>query len=239
MQTSKLLKNKIALITGATGSIGKAVSLRFASEGATIIAIARNKNALFNLDDKVMKLTGQNIIIVNEDIKKADVLETIGKAIHERFQKIDILVSAAATTGSLSPVNHITEKDWKSVFELNLTANLNIIKTFDKLFRSSENARLIFTTCSQGSLPTPFWGAYGASKAALEQLVKIYANEMKETSVCSNLIDPGPIKSDLRRKVFPGENQNLLRSAEELTDYFLELAESKNINNGKLITMKS
>lgn len=238
MRTSKLLNNKIALITGATGSIGKAVSLRFALEGATIIAIARNKDALFKLDDKIMKLTGQNIVIVNENITKPDILETIRNAIYERFQKIDILVSTAATTGNLSPVNHITEKDWKNVFELNLMVNLNIIKTFDKLFRSSENARLIFTTCSQGSLPTPFWGAYGASKAALEQLVKIYANEMKETSVCSNLIDPGPIKSNLRKKVFPGEDQNLLRSAEDLTDYFLELAENKNINNGKLITIK-
>ncbi len=234
----KKLEGKVAVITGASGSIGSAVSLKFAEEGATIIGISRDKKLLLRLDDKIKIISNRNMIIVNEDLTKPEMIETIGQAIQNRFGKIDILVSTAAITGNLSPVSHITDNDWNSVFAINLLSNFNLLKTFDKLFRHSKKAHLIFTTCRQSSLPKPFWGAYGASKAALEQLVKIYAKEMEDTTVFTNLIDPGPVSSKLRRNVFPGENPELLSNAIDIVDHYLELAQDSCKRNGELIIVK-
>ena len=232
------LKERVAIITGASGSIGSAVSLKLARAGAIIIGISRNKKLLLELDDKIRKISDRNMIIVNEDLTKPEIIETIGQAIQNRFGKIDILISTAAITGNLSPVSHITNKDWDNVFAINLLSNFHLLKTFDKLLRSSKHANLVFTTCSQSSLPKPFWGAYGASKAALEQLIKIYAKEMEETTVYTNLIDPGPVRSELRRNVFPGENQRLLANASDIADHYIELTEVSCKKNGQHIIVK-
>ena len=232
------LEERVAVITGASGSIGSAVSLKLAKAGAIIIGISRNKKLLLKLDDQIRKVSNKNMIIVNEDLTKPGIIETIGQAIQNRFGKIDILISTAAITGNLSPVSHITNKDWNNVFAINLLSNFHLLKAFDKLIRSAKHANLVFTTCSQSSLPKPFWGAYGASKAALEQLIKIYAKEMEETSVYTNLIDPGPVRSELRKNVFPGENQQLLANASEVADYYIELSKVSCKKNGEHIILK-
>ncbi|MEQ8508397.1 MAG: SDR family NAD(P)-dependent oxidoreductase [Rhodospirillaceae bacterium] len=231
------LAGRIALVTGASQGVGRAVAKRFADEGATIIAIARSKKKLLTLDDEIKAATGQSAVLVDEDLTKFETIDQVGLALFERYKKLDIVVGAAATLGQLSPVGHIPPKIWDQVFALNMTANWRLLRSVDPLLRQSDAGRAIFVTCSPGALPLPFWGAYGASKAALEQMVKIYAAEMSESSIRANLIDPGPMATALRLKAFPGEDQAKLKKPEDITDSFVDLADPAQEKTGQRISL--
>ncbi|NKB45023.1 MAG: SDR family NAD(P)-dependent oxidoreductase [Alphaproteobacteria bacterium] len=235
--TGDRLAGRIALVTGASRGIGRAVAKRFADEGATIIALARTKNELLSLDDEITESSGQSAVLVDEDLTAFDKIDQVGEALFKRYGKLDVVVGAAGTLGQLSPVGHIPPKFWDQVFALNVTANWRLLRSVDPLLRQSDAGRAIFVTCSQGSLPAPYWGAYGASKAALDQMVRIYAAEMVETKVCANLIDPGPVRSTLRLKAFPGEDQNMLRSPEDVTTAFVDLADPAHDKTGERVTI--
>ncbi|MBT5242126.1 MAG: SDR family NAD(P)-dependent oxidoreductase [Rhodospirillaceae bacterium] len=235
--TGDRLAGRIALVTGASKGIGRAVAKRFALEGATVIAIARSKKELLSLDDEITDSTGQSAVLVDEDLTAFDTIDKVGEALFTRYGKIDVVVGAAATLGQLSPVGHIPPKFWDQVFALNVTANWRLLRSVDPLLRQSDAGRAIFVTCSQGSLPAPYWGGYGASKAALEQMVRIYAAEMTESKICANLIDPGPVRSALRLKAFPGEDQDSLRAPEDVTDAFVDLADPAHDKTGERVTI--
>jgi NAD(P)-dependent dehydrogenase (short-subunit alcohol dehydrogenase family) len=236
-EPSGRLLGRIALVTGASKGIGRAVAKRFAAEGATLIAVARSKDGLMSLDDEITASSGQPAVLVDENLTDFDKCYHIAAALHNRYGKLDILVGAAGTLGQLSPVGHIPPKVWDQVFALNLTANWRLLRALDPLLRQSEAGRAIFVSCSPGSLPMPFWGAYGASKAALEQMVGSYASEMNESSVRANIIDPGPVRTALRQKAFPGEDESKLKTPEEVADAFVPLAEAACTLNGERVTI--
>ena len=231
------LSGRTALITGASRGIGRAVAKRFAQEGATIIAVARTVSDLETLDDEIKADSGGTVVLVNEDLTQFDTIDQIGSALFERYKRLDIMVGAAGMLGQLSPVGHVPPKTWDEVFALHVTANWRLLRSMDPLLRQSEAGRAIFVTCAQGAKPSPFWGAYGASKAALDQMVRIYAREMEETAVKANLIDPGPVRTALRLKAFPGEDQSKLPAPEDITDPFVDLASSTYDKTGERVTL--
>ncbi len=236
-EPSGRLAGRIALVTGASKGIGRAVAKCFAGEGATIVAVARSKDALLSLDDEITALSGQPAVLVDEDLTEFDKTDHIAAALHDRYGKLDILAGVAGTLGQLSPVGHIPVKTWDQVFALNLTANWRLLRALDPLLRQSDAGRALFVSCSPGSMPKPFWGAYGASKAALEQMVGSYAAEMSESSVRANIIDPGPVRTALRQKAFPGEDESTLRSPDDVAEAFVVLAEAGCDMNGERVTI--
>ena len=136
--TSKRLDGRIALITGASRGIGRAVALRFAKEGAKLILVARNKAALEEVDDEIKEITGSSATLVPLNMTDYDGVDKLGGAIHERFGKLDILIGNAAILGPLSPMGHIKAKDWGQVMDVNLTANWRLLRSCDPLLRLSE-----------------------------------------------------------------------------------------------------
>lgn len=231
------LQGRIALVTGASRGIGRAVAKRFAQEGATVIAVARTKPDLLSLDDEIKELTGGNAVLVDEDLTDFDTIDRIGAALFERYKKLDVLVGVAGMLGQLSPTTHVPPNIWEQVMALNATAHWRTLRAVDALLRQSEAGRAIFVTCSQGSLPAPFWSAYGASKAALEYMTQSYAQEMQESSVRANLIDPGPVRTKLRMKAFPGEDETRLKTPDQVTDAFVDLAEAAYDKTGQRVTL--
>lgn len=231
------LDGRIALVTGASRGIGRAVALRFAREGATVIAVARTKNDLLSLDDQINESTGQNAVLVDEDLTQFDKIDHIGAALFERYQRLDVLVGAAGMLGQLSPLGHVPPNIWDDVFALHVTANWRLIRSLDPLLRQSDAGRAIFVTCRQGTEPSPFWGAYGASKAALDQMVLTYAKEVEESAVKANLIDPGPVRTALRQRAFPGEDESKLPTPEDVTEAFVELASATYPKTGERVTL--
>ncbi|MBF0356382.1 MAG: SDR family NAD(P)-dependent oxidoreductase [Alphaproteobacteria bacterium] len=230
------LAGRIALVTGASRGIGRAVALRYAQEGATVVALARTQGGLEELDDEIRKISGQNAVLVPIDLRDGDKIDQVGAALFERFKRLDILAGIAGSLGMLAPVGHIGLKEWDEAIATNLTANWRLIRAMDPLLRMSEAGRALFVTSGVTQGVFPFFAAYGASKAALEQMVRIYAEEMKGiTKVKANLVDPGVVRTRMRATAFPGEDPMRHPAPEEITDVFVDLAEASCQRTGDLV----
>ena len=231
--TNKRLSGRIALVTGASRGIGRAVARRFAAEGARLILVARTSGGLEEVDDEVRNAGGEPAMLVPLDLCQGDLVDQLGAALHERFGHLDILVGNAAMLGGLRPVGHYPPDVWENVIALNLTANWRLIRSLDPLLRLSTAGRAMFVTSgvTEGT-PPAYWGAYTASKAALEALVRTYAAELKRTDLKVNVIDPGASATNMRAEAFPGEDPNTLATPDEITELFVALAEASYDENG-------
>lgn len=217
------LANKIALITGASRGIGAAVSQRFAAEGAHVILVARNTQDLEKIDDAI-KAAGGKATLASLDLSVPAHIETLAASIAQRFGKLDILVGNAATLGTLTPLPHDSPENWRRVMELNVNANWELIRCFDIPLRNAQAGRAIFVTSGITERAAPYWGAYAASKAALENLVTTYAAEVCKTNLRVNLLDPGRVRTQMRANAYPGEDPMTLPAPEDVTDAFVDLA---------------
>ncbi len=232
--SGKRLEGRIALVTGASRGIGRAVALRFAREGAHVIATARTQGALEELDDEIRAI-GATASLLPLNLTAQGRLDALGPSLFQRFDRLDVFVGNAGTLGTLSPLTHIQDKDWFDVFDVNLHANWRLIRTLDPLLRRSEAGRAVFVTSAVAQGNRAYWGAYAVSKAALEAMVKIYALEIASTPVRANLIDPGPVRTAMRARAYPGEKPENLPAPEAVTGLFVDLAERACTRNGEVV----
>lgn len=232
---SKRLQGRIALVTGASRGIGRAVALRFAAEGAHVIAVARTQGGLEELDDEVRAL-GAEATLVPLDLTDFDAIDKVGAAIFERWGKLDILVGNAGRLGQLGPITHTPPKEWDRVMAINLTANWRLLRAMDPLLRQSDAGRAIFVTSTVGTEPRAYWNAYAVSKAALEHMVRIYAAETATTAIKANLINPGGTRTAMRAQAMPGENPETVKPPEAVAGLFVELAAPACSRSGELVT---
>jgi len=231
---SKRLLGRLALVTGASRGIGEAVARRFAAEGAHVVALGRTVGALEELDDTI-RAAGGTASLVTLDLRDFDKIDQLGAALYQRFGKLDVLAGNAGVLGTLSPTGHIMPKTWGEVMDVNLTANWRLIRSLDPLLRRSESGRVVFTTCAAARAAEPYWGAYAASKAALETMARIYASEVAATNVKVNLVDPGIVRTKLRLQGFPGEERSRLAAPDEVTDLFVTLAAADCPHHGETL----
>ncbi len=230
------LSGRIALVTGASRGIGAAVAKRFAAEGAHVILTARTVGGLEEVDDAIFAATGRNATLVPLDLRDYDKIDQLGFSIYERFGKLDILVSNAGALEALGPIAQYDPKLWSRVMDLNVTANYRLIRSLDRLLRTSESGRAIFVTSAAAKAPYPYWSPYGASKAALEMIVKTYAMEIAASPLRVNLIDPGVVATKLRTQAFPGEDPASITQPDQITDRFVELAEAACALHGEIVS---
>ena len=163
------LQGRIALVTGASRGIGAATAERLAAEGVHVILTARNAKDLEAVEQRIFD-AGGSATIAPMDLTEAGNNERLAAAVRERWGKLDILVLNAAILGTLSPVPVIDAAEFNRVLTLNLLAQQALIAAFDGLLRASDAGRVVVLTSSVGQKPRAYWGAYGASKAALENL---------------------------------------------------------------------
>ena len=227
------LQGKIALITGASKGIGAAAAKSLASEGAHVILVARSIPRLEEIDDEISVFNGSTTLVPC-DLTDPQVAEQMSKYVAERFGRVDILVGNAGTLGSLTPIAHVDEKLWDDTFDLNTKVNQRLIACFDPLLRASSAGRAIFLTTSTDHSYTPYWGVYSASKAALNVLVKTYAAEMKNTPVRINLLDPGPVRTDMLAKAMPGKEPVGTKDPSALHDLFIKLSHESLTETGEI-----
>jgi NAD(P)-dependent dehydrogenase (short-subunit alcohol dehydrogenase family) len=232
------LDSRVAVITGASQGIGRAVAKRFAEEGAKLILVARSTEGLEGTDNLV-RAAGGEATLVPLDLIDGSGIDRLGAAIAERWGRLDILVGNAAMLGTLSPVGHIDPTEWTQVMRVNVTANWWLLRSLDPLLRASNSGRAIFVTSGVTQGAFAYYGPYAASKAALESLVRTYAAEITKTKVRANLIDPGVIRTAMRARAYPGEDPATLRGPEAVTGAFVALAEEACQHNGERIEARN
>lgn len=217
---------RIALVTGASRGIGRACALGLAKAGAQVIACARSKASLEELDDEIFAATGQHATLIPFDLTDGDACDRLAAALYDRFGRVDTLIHAAGLLGTLSPVTHHEPKDFDKIVAINLTASWRLMRALELLLRQSEAGRAVFFTTGQGvTHGRAFWGPYGATKAALETLVRTWNDELEITKVRAALLSPGPVRTRMRASAFPGEDPMSIPHPDEIVPLMLELAD--------------
>ncbi len=205
------LTGRIALVTGASRGIGAATAEKLAAQGAHVVLTARTAKDLEAVEQRIFD-AGGSATIAPLDLTEAGSIERLAAAVGERWGKLDILVMNAAMLGALSPVPVIDAAEFNRVLTLNLLAQQALIASFDGLLRASDAGRIIVLTSSVGQRPRAYWGAYGASKAALENLALSYAEEVQNlSSVRVAIVDPSRTRTAMRAKAYPGEDPATLK----------------------------
>ncbi|MEM1132987.1 MAG: SDR family NAD(P)-dependent oxidoreductase [Pseudomonadota bacterium] len=206
------LSGKLALVTGASRGIGAETAKELAKCGAHIILTARDAKALEDVEAEIFDAGGQ-ATIAPLDLSDGDSVARLANAVSGRWEALDYLVLNAAMLGSLGPVPTQQGKDLNQLFTLNVLAQHALIAAFDPLLRKSEAGRVIALTSSVGRKPRPFWGAYGATKAALETMISSYGEEMRNLSnVRTAIVDPGRTRTKMRAEAYPGEDPMTLKT---------------------------
>ena len=228
------LKDRIAVVTGASRGIGYFTSLALAREGAHVIALARTVGGLEELDDAIRE-AGGSATLVPLDITDYDALDRLGASIDERWGKLDIFIANAGMLGPLSPLPHVTADAWELVMRTNLNANWRLIRTLDPLLKLSDAGRAVVVTSNAATGKNAYWGPYAVSKAGVEALALTWAAESANTPLRVNIVDPGAVASHMRSKAFPGENPQTLTQPADIAPMFMELVTPQQTPNGTVL----
>lgn len=216
--TDKPLDGQLALVTGASRGIGAATAEALAALGAHVVLTARTAEALEEVEERIHQ-AGGSATIAPLDLADGDSVARLATALAGRWKALDILVLNAAILGTLTPVTSIDTKEFNRVLTLNLLAQQALITGFDPMLRRSDAGKVIAITSSVGRAPRAYWGAYGASKAALETLVTAYGDEMANIStVRTAIVDPGATRTQMRAKAYPGEDPASLKEPVVVAD---------------------
>ena len=238
MEKGTRLADRIALVTGASRGIGRAVAIGLARAGAHVVLLARTVGGLEEVDDEI-RAFGGTATLVTLDLRQSEKVDALGPTLYQRWGKLDILVANAGVLGPISPLPHITADAWNEVIDVNLTANWRLIRSLDPILRRSDAARAVFVSSGAALAKNAYWGPYSVSKAGLEALVKTYAHEVASTPIKVNLLNPGPVRTTMRQRAFPGENPATLPEPEALVPLFLDLVDTGLTESGRVYDFKT
>lgn len=234
--TEQTLAGQLALVTGASRGIGAATAEALAARGAHVVLTARTAEALEEVEERI-HATGGSATIAPLDLTDGDSIARLATAIAGRWDALDILVLNAAILGTLTPVTSIDTKEFNRVLTLNLLAQQALITGFDPMLRKANAAKVIAITSGVARKPRAYWGAYAASKAALENLVESYGDEMSNIStVRTAIVDPGSTRTQMRAKAFPGEDPLSVKEPKVVADAIADLA-SKNFESTEYLAL--
>lgn len=220
---TKPLENRLALVTGASRGIGAATALALAKAGAHVILTARTEGGLTDVEEQIHQ-AGGTASIAPVDLMQPDQIDGLAQYVAQRWGKLDILVLNAGQLGTLSPLSHTPLKDWEKVVAVNLTAPFRFLRAFDLLLRQSDKGRVIGISSSVATSPRAYWGPYASTKAALENLLDCYADEVANISpVRVAVVNPGATRTDMRKSAFPGEDPLTLKTPDVVADALLNL----------------
>ncbi len=217
------LANRLALVTGASRGIGAATARALAAAGAHVVLTGRDVPALEAVEDAIHAVGGASTI-APVDLAESDGLARLASAIAGRWDKLDYLVISAAYLPALTPVTQIDGKQLSQALTVNFLATQALLANFDPLLKRAEAGRVIGLTSSVGASPRAYWSAYGATKAAFDNLLESYAQEVEKISkVRVALVDPGATRTAMRAKAYPGEDPQSVKDPATVADRLVEL----------------
>ncbi len=219
------MDKRIALIVGATGTLGTAIINNLSSKNIQLILVAKNTERLENLYSKIIDTSFFKPIIIPLDISHGRSVDKLGGKIFEKYKKLDILINCSSFYPKLGPINHILPREFSKILNINILASWQLIRSFDPLLRFSNYGRAYFFVCKKKEYNEPYFSSYALSSSAIESLIKSWQLEIKKTNLKVTTYDPGPIISKLRRTAFPGENIKNINTAKNAANNFINLLE--------------
>ncbi|MBF0455786.1 MAG: SDR family NAD(P)-dependent oxidoreductase [Magnetococcales bacterium] len=221
-----ILKDRIALVTGAGAGIGQAVALTYAQQGATVILLGRKSKhkKLEKTYDLIQEVGGTATIVPLDLENELGIVPDLVKGLYERYGRLDILVNNAGDLGSLTPLALYDNLQWEKVMRVNLTAPFFLIRELLPLLKLSDDASVINVVSSVAFKGRHFWGAYAAAKAGLVNLTETWSAELEKSPVRMNTVNPGGTATAMRASAFPGEDPQSIPQPHEITPLFLYLA---------------
>jgi NAD(P)-dependent dehydrogenase (short-subunit alcohol dehydrogenase family) len=193
--------------------------------------------------DDAIRASGGSATLMPYDLARIDDLGKLRGAVMDKFGRLDILIGNAAMLGTLTPVTHMTPREWDRVMTVNVHANLALLRALEPLLRASDAGRAVFTSSGLARHPLAYWGAYCASKAALDMMVKVYAAEVAEIApnLRVNLVDPGMVDTAMLREAFPGGYHGPMPvgKPDDVVPAFMTLALSSCTRHGEIFSVKN
>jgi len=220
------LKGRAIMVTGAGAGIGRAVSLALAAAGAEVILLGRTVRKLEAVHAEIEKLGAPAASIVPLDLERALAAdyEAVAAAIDKRYGRLDGLLHNAALLGALTPIEQYDVPMFMRVMHVNVTAAFVLTQHLLPHLRAAPDASVLFTSSGVGRRGRAYWGAYAVSKFAIEGLTQVLSQETSgNTNVRVNIIDPGKVRTAMRRQAYPSEAQESLPTPESLTAPYLAL----------------
>ncbi len=220
------LKDRIALVVGASRGIGYETALALAKAGAQVVATGRTQGGLEELDDAVFQATGRHATLVPFDLVDGGAIDRLGGALYERFGRLDVWVQSAATLGAagLTPVSHADPREFAKIEKVNFTAVYRLIRSLEPLLRASDAGRAIYLTTTLAATPRAFWGGYASTKAGAETLMRCWADEIESTPIRLGVVNPGGMRTAMRAQAYPGEDPQTLPDPSEIGPLMVDLA---------------
>lgn len=224
--SADLLNHCVIAVTGAGSGIGASIAKRYAAHGATVILLGRTISKLEAVYDEIEAAGGPTPAIYPIDFSGAieKDFDDMALKLDQEFGMLHGLVHNAALLGQRTSITNYSTTVWDQVLKVNITAPFMMTKALLPLLKKAEQASIIFTSSSVGREGKAYWGAYGASKAALENMMQTVARECDSiTNVRSNSFNPGATRTSMRAEAFPAEDPSTVKSADALMPYFLYL----------------
>ncbi len=233
----KKLEGKTALITGGSKGIGKGIAEAYLKQGAEVIICGRDEANLIATGDELKEFGQINYVVC--DITKLEDVYELANQIEAVKQKLDILVNNASILGIRSPIIEYPEDVWQEVININLNAQFFVTKALLPLLLQSNNASIINVSSSVGRKGKKEWGAYAASKFGVEALTQVLADELSDSNVRVNSVNPGGTRTDMRADAYPNEDPNTLPTPMDITPVFVYLASDESADvNGQEFTAR-
>lgn len=220
------LKDRVVLVTGATGGLGRALSFWLAKAGATVLIHGRVVRKLELLYDELMAEGVPEPVILPLDLGKAEAgdFANVASALEAQFGRLDALIHTAVQLGTLGPLEHQSFDHWLNVLRVNLAAPMGLTRSLLQLLARASDASVTFTLDTRGEDPRAYWGAYAAAKAGISALATIVADEWEARDMLRvNAVIPGPIRSPLRNLTHPAEDAAALPLPVALVPLYLYL----------------
>lgn len=225
MSENKPLDGRIALVTGASKGIGAATAVALADAGAHVVLTARDVKSLEQVEDTIHE-RGGSATIAPLDLSESDGIPRLAAALAQRWDKLDIMVINAAYLPVLTPVTQIDPKQFSQALTVNVLATQALIAAFDPLLKRADHARVIGLTSSVGATPRAYWSAYGATKAAFDNLLETYASEVEKLGdIRVAILDPGATRTQMRARAYPGEDPATVKPPEDVAARIIALVQ--------------
>ena len=228
---------KVSLVTGAGEGIGAAIAIELAQTSFHVIITDKNLTSLKNTENTIIS-NGGTCTVVELNMKDFLGIDRLGFEIFKRWRKLDILVANAAILGTLSPLHHQSNEEFSDVVNINLISNHRLIRSVDSLLKKGMSSKAIFLTSSVSFNPKPFWGAYSISKAALNHMIKLWAQENTHNDLSICTIEPGETNTRLRKHANPGENIENLQDPVTVAKSIVKFICANKVYKGETIKLK-